>query len=123
MHEQSIVESLLSVVLKSAEQNQAERIVAINLVVGDLSGVVEDAVNFYFNFLARETIAAGATHMPLLPFLIISSLGRAGRFFLVASLLRLFGPAMRRTIEKHFDLAAVLFLVLLVGGFLAVKLL
>ena len=61
MHEQSIVESLLSVVLKSAEQNQAERIVTINLVVGDLSGVVEDAVNFYFNFLARETIAAGAT--------------------------------------------------------------
>lgn len=61
MHEQSIVESLLSVVLKNAEQNDAERVTGINLVVGDLAGVVEDAVNFYFNFLARETIAAGAT--------------------------------------------------------------
>jgi hydrogenase nickel incorporation protein HypA/HybF len=61
MHEQSIVESLLSLALKNAEQNQAERILAINVVVGDLTGVVEDAVNFYFNFLARETIAAGAT--------------------------------------------------------------
>ncbi len=69
------------------------------------------------------TIAAGATRMPLLPFLLISSLGRAGRFFLVATLLRLFGPAMRRTIERHFDLAAFLFLVLLAGGFLALKLL
>jgi hydrogenase nickel incorporation protein HypA/HybF len=61
MHEQSIVESLLALALKNAEQNRAERIVAINLVVGDLSGVVEDAVNFYFNFLARDTIAGGAT--------------------------------------------------------------
>ena len=58
MHEQSIVESMLAVALKNAEQNQAERIVGINLVVGDLSGVVEDAVNFYFNFLSRDTIAA-----------------------------------------------------------------
>jgi hydrogenase nickel incorporation protein HypA/HybF len=60
MHEQSIVESLLSLALKNAEQNQAKRIVGINVVVGELSGVVEDAVDFYFNFLARDTIAAGA---------------------------------------------------------------
>ena len=69
MHEQSIVESLLAVALKNAEQNNAERILGINLVVGDLSGVAEDAVNFYFNFLARDTIAAGATinyrHIPV----------------------------------------------------------
>ena len=60
MHEQSIVESLLTVVLKNAEQNNAERVTGVNLVVGDLTGVVEHAVNFYFNFLTRETIAAGA---------------------------------------------------------------
>ena len=60
MHEQSIVESLLTVVLRNAEQNNAERVTGINLVVGDLTGVVEDAVNFYFNFLTRETIVAGA---------------------------------------------------------------
>jgi hydrogenase nickel incorporation protein HypA/HybF len=46
MHEQSIVESLLSLALKNAEQNQAKRIVGINVVVGELSGVVEDAVDF-----------------------------------------------------------------------------
>jgi len=69
------------------------------------------------------TIAAGATHMPFVPFILISALGRAGRFFLVAAILRIFGAPVRRTIEKHFDLAALLFLVLLVGGFLVIKLL
>ena len=67
------------------------------------------------------TIAAGATHMPFAPFLLVSALGRGARFFIVAGILRLFGPPVRRTLEKHFDLAALLFLVLLFGGFLAIK--
>lgn len=68
------------------------------------------------------TIAAGATGMALLPFVLVSLFGRAARFFLVAGLLRLFGPAIRRHLERNFDLAALAFLVLLVGGFLVLKL-
>ncbi len=68
------------------------------------------------------TIAAGATGMAFAPFVLVSLVGRAARFFLVAGLLRLFGPAIRRTLEKNFDLAALTFLVLLVGGFLVLKL-
>jgi len=67
------------------------------------------------------TIAAGATHMALVPFVLVSILGRGARFFLVAAILRTFGAPVRRTIEKNFDLAALLFLVLLVGGFFAIK--
>ena len=67
------------------------------------------------------TIAAGATHMSLLPFVLVSAIGRAARFFLVAAILRLFGPPVRRTLEKHFDLAALLFMILLVGGFLVLR--
>jgi membrane protein YqaA with SNARE-associated domain len=67
------------------------------------------------------TIAAGATHMALLPFVLVSILGRGARFFLVAATLRLFGPPVRRTLEANFDLAALAFLVLLGGGFLALK--
>jgi membrane protein YqaA with SNARE-associated domain len=67
------------------------------------------------------TIAAGATGMAFLPFVLVSLVGRAARFFLVAGLLRLFGPAIRRTLERNFDLAALAFLVLLAGGFLALK--
>ena len=68
MHEQSIVESLLAVSLEHAEKANANRIVKINFVVGELSGVLDDAVSFYFNFLSRNTIAAQASlsfkHVP-----------------------------------------------------------
>jgi hydrogenase nickel incorporation protein HypA/HybF len=68
MHEQSIVASLLTLALENAEKADARKIVGINLVVGDYTGVLEDAVNFYFGFLSKDTIAAGATinytHVP-----------------------------------------------------------
>jgi membrane protein YqaA with SNARE-associated domain len=67
------------------------------------------------------TIAAGATMMPIVPFVIVSALGRAGRFVLVAGTLRLFGPRVRRRLEANFDVAALLFFVLLVGGFLVLR--
>jgi len=68
MHELSIVESLLTVALKNGEKAQATKILKIHVVVGDLSGVVDDLVNFYFSFLSEKTIAAGASiifmHIP-----------------------------------------------------------
>ena len=69
------------------------------------------------------TIASGATGLAFVPFLVVSLVGRAARFFLVAVLLWLFGPTIRRTIEQHFDLAVLLLLILLVGGFAVLKLL
>lgn len=60
MHEQSIVESILSMALKKAALADARKILSIDLVVGDYTGVVDDAVNFYFGFLSQNTIAAGA---------------------------------------------------------------
>jgi membrane protein YqaA with SNARE-associated domain len=67
------------------------------------------------------TIAAGATGMALWPFVFVALLGRATRFLLVAATLRLFGPPVRRALEQHFDLAALVFFVLLVGGFVALR--
>ncbi len=68
MHEQSIVQSLLTLALQNAKKADARKIVSINLVVGDYTGIVEDAVNFYFGFLSKDTLAAGAqityTHVP-----------------------------------------------------------
>lgn len=61
MHEQSIVESLLELALKKAEEAKANKIVRIHLVVGELSGVVEESVNFYFRFLRQDTIASEAS--------------------------------------------------------------
>jgi membrane protein YqaA with SNARE-associated domain len=67
------------------------------------------------------TIAAGATGMPFVPFIFVSLIGRAGRFFLVAAILRIFGAKVREVLEKNFDLAALTFMVLLIGGFVVVK--
>jgi len=68
MHEQSIVESILTLALQNARKEGARRIIGINLVVGDYTGVVDDAVKYYFGFLGRDTIAAGAAinckHVP-----------------------------------------------------------
>lgn len=67
------------------------------------------------------TIAAGATGMPFVPFVFVSFVGRAGRFFLVAAILRVFGARVRAVLEKNFDVAALTFMVLLAGGFLVLK--
>jgi membrane protein YqaA with SNARE-associated domain len=68
------------------------------------------------------TIASGVFDFRFDTFLIASVLGRATRFFAVAALIYVFGPAIRRFIDRYFNLLAILFMVLLVGGFVVVKL-
>lgn len=60
MHELAIAASLLSRVQMHAERAGASRVAAINLVVGDRAGIVEDALSFSFALLAEGTIAEGA---------------------------------------------------------------
>lgn len=67
------------------------------------------------------TISAGVFKMPLLPFVLASIVARAMRFYLVAGLLYWFGPPIRDFIERRLALVTTLFLVLLVGGFVAIR--
>jgi len=67
------------------------------------------------------TIAAGATQMPFVPFMVVSFIGRSARFVLVSAMLRVFGAEIRRRLEAHFDVAVLLFLVLVIGGFLVLR--
>ncbi|HVX36714.1 MAG TPA: YqaA family protein [Hyphomicrobium sp.] len=67
------------------------------------------------------TIAAGVGHMNLLAFIGASIVARAMRFFLVAGLLYFAGEPIRAFIEKRLTLVTTAFLVLLVGGFVAVR--
>ncbi len=69
------------------------------------------------------TIASGAFEMPILPFILISTIGRAGRFFLVGGLIRIFGAQIKVFIDKYFDILSIVFIVLLVLGFYVVKVL
>lgn len=67
------------------------------------------------------TIAAGGFQVPILAFLSVSAVSRGARFFLVAGLLRLFGEPIRDFIDRWFNLLTILLVVLVVGGFLAVR--
>jgi membrane protein YqaA with SNARE-associated domain len=67
------------------------------------------------------TIFSGATGLNFLVFTIVSIIGRAFRFFLVAFLLRLYGEPIRLFIEKYLGLLFTLFMLLLIGGFYLVK--
>lgn len=67
------------------------------------------------------TIASGAFSMELGGFLAVSLFGRGARFFLVAGLLYLFGPPIKRFIDRYFDVLAIAFVALLIGGFVLIK--
>lgn len=69
------------------------------------------------------TIAGGIFQVSIPEFIIGSLLGRAGRFFAVAFLLRIFGHKISNLIEKYFDIFSLVFMALLIGGFLVTRLL
>lgn len=69
------------------------------------------------------TIASGLAHFNLGLFILAVAITRSGRFFMEAFVLKTWGPGMLAIVEKRLALFAGLALVLLVGGFFALKLL
>ncbi len=67
------------------------------------------------------TISAGAFDINFTVFIIASAISRAARFFLVAWLIYLFGPKIKTFIDKYFNILAITFVVLLVAGFVIIK--
>ena len=67
------------------------------------------------------TIASGATGLDLAVFMIASLLSRGARFFVLAALLWQFGPPIRSFVERYLGWLALLFFVLLFGGFLVIR--
>ncbi|MFN6963861.1 MAG: YqaA family protein [Pyrinomonadaceae bacterium] len=68
------------------------------------------------------TIAAGAFEVSLTTLIVASVISRSARFFLVAALFFFFGAPIKRFIDKYFEILTVAFLVILVGGFVVIRL-
>lgn len=67
------------------------------------------------------TIAGGVCHISIPVLIGASIVGRGARFFLIGAILWFFGPGIRRWIEKYFEILAIAFCILLVGGFVLIK--
>jgi hydrogenase nickel incorporation protein HypA/HybF len=61
MHELPVTQGMLSIALEHATEAGAHKITAINLVIGEMSGIVDDSIQFYFDFISKGTLAEGAS--------------------------------------------------------------
>ena len=67
------------------------------------------------------TVAAGVAQLNILGFVLASIVGRGGRFFLVAFVIRLLGPKAKQWIDEYFNIATIIGTMLLIGGFFLLK--
>ena len=67
------------------------------------------------------TIAGGAFSVSFIPFVLVSMVSRAARFFLVAGLIYWIGPKVKVFIDRYFNLLTIIFVVVLALGFYVIK--
>ena len=60
MHELPVTQSLLEIALRHAQKSNAQRILSLNIVIGQLATIVDDSIQFYWDLIAQDTIAEGA---------------------------------------------------------------
>ncbi|MEN6479840.1 MAG: hydrogenase maturation nickel metallochaperone HypA [Anaerolineales bacterium] len=60
MHEYAVTQNIVDIVCRHAAKAGASRVKRVDLVVGELSTIVDDSVQFYYDFIAEGTLAEGA---------------------------------------------------------------
>lgn len=60
MHELSITQNILAIALDYAQRHNAQKIIEVYLQVGEISDLEDEWLQRYFDFLSKDTIAAGA---------------------------------------------------------------
>ena len=60
MHELAVTENLLNIAVRHATQANAVRVTGLHLVIGQLSSIVDDSIQFYWDMISAGTICEGA---------------------------------------------------------------
>jgi hydrogenase nickel incorporation protein HypA/HybF len=60
MHELAVTESILEIALKHAEQAEATQVTDLYIVIGQLSSIVDDSVQFYWDMITDGTLCSGS---------------------------------------------------------------
>lgn len=60
MHELPVTQSILEIALRHAKQADAKRITDLHIVMGELATMVDDSIQFYWEIIAKDTIAENA---------------------------------------------------------------
>lgn len=56
MHELSVTESILNIASQHAKQANALQVTDIHIVIGRLSSIVDESVQFYWEIISKDTI-------------------------------------------------------------------
>lgn len=60
MHEMAIAQSIINIALTAAKKAGAQKVVRVNVVAGELRGIVPMQLTFCFSLMAEKTIASEA---------------------------------------------------------------
>jgi len=60
MHELSVTESVLEIACNHAKEAKARAVTDIHLVIGRLSSIVDESVQFYWDFVSKGTLCENA---------------------------------------------------------------
>lgn len=60
------------------------------------------------------TLTAGFCRLPLAPFIICSIIARGARFFLVGTVVYVWGPRIKEYIDRYFNLLVLLFVIIVI---------
>ncbi|ADH61309.1 hydrogenase nickel insertion protein HypA [Thermoanaerobacter mathranii subsp. mathranii str. A3] len=60
MHELSVTQSLVDMVLEEAQKREIKKVTKVTIVIGELTGLESESIQFYFGVLSENTVAEGA---------------------------------------------------------------
>lgn len=60
MHELSVTENVLDIAVKHASKAGAARVTLVNITIGQLSSIVDDSVQFYWDLITENTLCEGS---------------------------------------------------------------